>query len=118
MSNTQSETPIFDELKAQLVILSSPDAKLPAVEITADEDTRKDLGSQALAETQPIKRLASLEGWSTTAREVLVTINNAILDGEKTIRGESYLNYATGHIHTGHILNQEASRFLETVRKL
>lgn len=117
-NNTPSETPIFDELNAQRKTF--PDL-LTSVEVDDTEPTvtEKALADTALAKTEIKKRVpVPLKGWSPSSQEVLRVVNDAILDGKRTINGESFGSYADAHIKNGYIVAAEIPRLRETIRTL
>lgn len=113
--NKNSLTPIFDELNAQY--RTFPDLLTP---VTDDhEDAKRDLATTALEVSQPKKiPLLSLKGWSPQAREIIVAINDARLDGQRTVNGESFANFANGRIQNGYVETHDISRLKQVISSL
>lgn len=119
----KSNTPIYDELMAaraaraaEKIVDQSP---LPAPTLGARVLQETTVVTQPEVLTTPEKKarkLLSLNGYSAGARSVIETINNAILDGEYTVRGRAFVDYVNDH--KPYVTSHEFTKLQSEVRAL
>lgn len=120
---TKSDTPIYDELMAARATRAAEkivdQAPLPTPALAARALQETTVVTQPEVLTTPEKKtrkLLSLNGYSAGARSVIETINNAILDGEYTVRGRAFVDYVNDH--KPYVTSHEFTKLQSEVRAL
>lgn len=107
----KNETPIFDDLNRQSKLFAASGDVL----IDRETTTEQSLGTQALGELK-VRLPMSKKGYSPGAQAVIEEINNAILDGKRTVgNGQSFINFAEGH--SPYVTAHELTTLLGDVRR-
>lgn len=103
----QSETPIFDEINAAKRMfpdLLPPDDVEPV-------STEQKLADQALADIKPVEpKLISVNGFSKLTSDLIRRVNDAILDSQTTIDGQSLGDFMTAQATHGYIPTHEIEK--------
>ena len=117
------DTPIYDELMAARTARAAEkivdQAPLPAPALAArvlQETTVVTQPEVIVTPEKKARKLLSLSGYSAGARSVIETINNAILDGEYTVRGRAFIDYVNDH--KPYVTSHEFTKLQSEVRAL
>src|ERR1700712_1184331 len=106
--------PIHHRVVAELATKLAVESQSEPVPTT---EAKSALGSHALDGFEHPKKPLLLvpSEFSFAVQPFITEINDARLDGQRTVRGESFFNYAQARV--GNIPAHETTRFLDAVRR-
>ncbi|TAL14108.1 hypothetical protein EPN95_03825 [Patescibacteria group bacterium] len=106
--------PVHDSIVAERTAKLT--VEMQPTEPTLSPEAKSELGHSAMRSLEPRQVLLTPSEFSFAVQPFITEINNAKLDGKRTILGQTFMNYAQSHLT--YIPAHEQVRFLNAVRKL